>query len=126
MDGFSKNIAQRDKTGHIRGRFYIFMNTGRFHRPQRRGKEDFRNYNRHKAPCARPKRRDDEEERVSKHSAGALPYRLRVRQAADKYAGDRKTKPLPPEKKMTDDCAFVLLIVAIEIVSGGTTLCVES
>ena len=42
---------------------------------------------------------DDEEERVSKYSAGALPYRLRVRQAADKYAGDRKTKPLPPEKK---------------------------
>ena len=125
MDGFSKNIAQRDKTGHIRGRFYIFMNTGRFHRPQRRGKEDLRNTADISA-SARPKGRDDEEERVSKHSAGALPYRLRVRQAVDKYAGDRKTKPLPPEKKMTDDCAFVLLIFAIEIVSGGTKLCVES
>ena len=66
---------------------------------------------------------DDEEERVSKDSADALPYRLRVRQAADKYAGNRKTKPPPPEKKMTDHCAFVLLMTKYQ---EEQQLCVES
>ncbi len=90
--------------------------------PAQRERRTFGKHIRHKrhAPAAR---QDDEEERVSKHSAGALPYRLRVRQAADKYAGDRKTKPLPPEKKMTDHCAFVLLMTKYQ---EEQQLCVES
>ena len=77
---------------------YIIMK-GRFHRPSAERKEDLRELHPDTKRQRLPTGQDDEEERVSKYSAGALPYRLRVRQAADKYAGDRKTKPLPPEKK---------------------------
>ena len=41
--------------------------------------------------------RDDEEERVSKISAEALPHRSGAH-AAGKYAGDRKTEKLRPDR----------------------------
>lgn len=45
----------------------------------------------------RPLAWDDEEERVSSFSAEALPHRSGAR-AAGKYAGDRKTEKLRPDR----------------------------
>ncbi len=49
-------------------------------------------------------RRDDEEERVSSFSAEALPYRPGTH-TAGKYAGDRKTERLWPDRN--DKCLCV-------------------
>lgn len=90
-----KIIADKEKPGTFVADF-IYHDKREENSSQRREKGDHRT----EIPTGAPAPacgQDDEEERVSKISAEALPHRSGAH-AAGKYAGDRKTEKLRPDR----------------------------